>query len=366
MGIILFAVILAALILVHEFGHFIVAKRSHIRVDEFGIGFPPRLFGRKKGETIYSINAIPFGGFVKIFGEDPDEESISGPDSARSFVNKPRLTQAAVIAAGVAFNIFFAWFLFSTGFVLGTPTPVSSTDSYHPGEIRDQHVIVMDTISGSPAEQAGLQIGDRIVSLKSGPDELREVSTPDIQNFIAAHGDEEITLFYERGDEFRSAVLTPANGVMEGRPAIGIAMETVGIVRLSLPKAIFEGGKLTFNMIGAVAMGFATFIADAFRGAADFSQIRGPVGIVGLVNDAARFGLASLMSFTAFISINLAVINLIPFPALDGGRLIFILIESIKRSPINPKVANVANTVGFVLLIILMLVVTYSDIVKMF
>lgn len=162
-----------------------------------------------------------------------------------------------------------------------------------------------------------------------------------------------------------SAMLVPTEGVIPGKPGIGIAMDEIGVLRLPFFTAVIEGAKVTFISIGAIAVGFGMLVYEAVHGAADFSSVSGPVGIVGYVGAAAAIGFSNLLSFTALISVNLAVINLIPFPALDGGRLFIILVEAIKRSPLNPKFVNRVNTIGFAVLILLMVVVTYSDIVKL-
>ncbi len=178
---IIFIIVLAILVFVHELGHFLAAKASGIRVDEFGLGFPPKLIGFKRGETTYSLNAIPFGGFVKIFGEDPSAESISGPDSSRSFVNKPKWKQAIVLIAGIAFNIIFAWLILSVGFMIGTP----ASKDYSNNVALDNVAVTVTLVSpDSPAHTAGLKAGDKIVRLESGPDVATELTTEKVQNFV--------------------------------------------------------------------------------------------------------------------------------------------------------------------------------------
>lgn len=363
MSILIFIIILAVLILVHEYGHFIVAKKSGVRVDEFGIGFPPKLFGKKYGETEYTINTIPFGGFVKIFGENPDEASVEGPDRMRSMVNKPRIVQAAIIVAGVFFNILLAWVLISVGFMSGLPTSVEAAPAG--AQVRDAELTVIAVTPDSPAETVGLMPGDAIESLRAGEVSIESPSVPEVQEFISPRVGVPIDIVYKRGDETFTQVITPASGIVEEGGAIGISMDTVGVVSLPPHRALWEGAKLTGSLTMAVLSAFSALIAGVVSGGADFSSLSGPVGIVGIVGDAAEFGFVYLLSLTALISINLAIINLIPFPALDGGRLLFIIIESIKGSPISPRVANTANAVGFVLLILLMVVITYNDILKL-
>jgi regulator of sigma E protease len=366
MTIIIFLAILAILILVHEFGHFITAKKSGIRVDEFAIGFPPKLFSwrPKKSETTYSINLIPFGGFVKIFGETPDDESISGPDSNRSFVNKPRHIQALVLSAGVIFNILFAWILIIVGLMTGLPSVADDSNREY---IRDIETTITQVLPLSPAEKAELKPGDRIVGI--GYEGVYEpYTTPeDISNFISQSDGKEFNLAYKRGsDDINEVLLVAGENIVENQVAIGIAMDEIGFVHLPLTKALTEGTKMTYNLLIAITIGLVDFIGNAFSGQADFSQVAGPVGIVGLVGDASKLGLIYLLSFTALISLHLAVLNLIPFPALDGGRILFVMIEAIIRRPINPKFQNWVNGLGFALLILLMLIVTYNDIIKLF
>ncbi|GMQ95397.1 MAG: RIP metalloprotease RseP [Patescibacteria group bacterium] len=362
MSILLFIVILALLILAHEFGHFIVAKRSGIKVDEFGIGFPPKLFSKKIGETKYSLNLFPVGGFVKIFGETPDCDSISGPDAHRSFVNKPKYVQAAVLSAGVVFNVLLAWILISSGFMAGLPSSVAAAPKG--AVIRDVSIVVTNVLPDSPAEEAGLRPGDKIVALVEGKRELLNPTTPQVQEFISASGGVEVGVTFKRGKAPEERLfMIPTEGIID-KPAIGIAMDEIGIVRLLPHLALWEGAKLTAALTQATLLGIMGFIAGIFTGSADLSAIAGPVGIVSIVGEASQFGFIYLLSLTALISINLAIINLLPFPALDGGRLLFLLIEVIKGSPIKPAVANTTNAIGFALLIFLMVVITYSDILK--
>ena len=362
MSILLFIAILAILILVHEFGHFIVAKRSGVRVDEFGIGFPPKIFGKKIGETEYSLNLLPIGGFVKIFGETPDEESINGPDAKRSFVNKPKYIQAAILFAGVFFNILLAWFLISAGFMAGLPTPVDVTPEGR--TLQNINLVITEILPDSPAQDAGLKAGDKILSLTAGENGVILPSPEATQEFIATRVDEDIIFAIQRGKQPAvDFTIRPAEGIID-RPVVGIAMEEIGILKLPFYLAFWEGAKLTAMLTEATFFGFAGFVGDIFTGNADLSDVAGPVGIVGIVGDASEFGFIYLLMLTAIISINLAIINLVPFPALDGGRLLFLFIETIKGSPIKPSVANAMNVIGFALLILLMVVITYSDIAK--
>ena len=362
MSIVIFLVILLLLVLVHEFGHFFSAKKFGIRVDEFGFGFPPKIFGIKKGETEYSFNLLPIGGFVKIFGENPDEENTNGPDKERSFINKPKWQQAIVLFAGVFMNFMLAWVLFSFGFISGLPTSVASGAREY--EVTDVHLVVISVAPNSPALQAGLQSGDKIISVNNGEAELNPINPETLKSFITSGGGKEIEIGYLRGENTRIVKVIPEIAD-SGEAMIGISMDQIGIAKLSILQAFWEGMKLTLAMTKGTAVGLYTLIADSFSGQGSFTAVVGPVGMVGIVGDAYDLGISYLLSFAALISINLAIINLLPFPALDGGRLFFLLIEKIKGSRINPQVANIANMAGFAILILLMVAVTWHDVSKL-
>lgn len=363
MAILIFIIILGVLVVVHELGHLFAAKMTRVRADEFGIGYPPRalkLFRWK--ETDFTLNWIPFGGFVKIFGENPDEESISGPQSEKSFVNKNRPIQAFILVAGILCNIVFAWLLISIGFMSGMPTPVD-TDM---GHVENAKLTITAVTPDSPAFTQGLKGGDVITAVTVGNESPTILEPEVVSEFIASHSDSEITFSVLRGQEEVSVEVVPVEGIIPDKKAVGIAMDQIGILKLPFFSAFIEGAKTTWELTKLTTIGLISFIGSAFQGESNLSQVTGPVGIVGLVGDASNLGLIYLLSFTAFISINLAIINLVPFPALDGGRLLFVLIESIIRRPIQPKIANTLNAIGFFLLIALMIVVTVSDISRLF
>ncbi|MDP2593568.1 MAG: site-2 protease family protein [bacterium] len=363
MTIVIFIVALAVLILVHELGHFAVAKLAKMRVDEFGLGLPPRIFGIKKGETIYSINWIPFGGFVKIFGENSEKESLSGGDSSRSFSKRPRLWQAAVLVAGVLGNLLFAWLMLSVGLINGLPVPGSVVSG---GQLSEEKLLVTSIMPGSPAERAGIKAGDEILFIQSsGGPSIQDGGADEVSRFLGEQAESKVTILHKRGAENVTTTLQAEDGVLEGRKAIGVGLDDFGIWKLSVFPAIWHGFLMTGKLTIAVAAGLGHFVADAVTGSADFSQVTGPVGIAGIFGEAQDLGYVYLIALTAFISINLAVINLAPFPALDGGRLLIVFIEAILRRPIKPAIVNTVNTVGFALLLLLMLVVTYRDVVRL-
>jgi len=366
MSILLFLGVLVALIVVHEFGHFIIAKRVGARVDEFGIFFPPKIVGKKIGETEYTLNLWPIGGFVKIFGEDPDEGVRDDPDKDRALSNKPRRIQAAVLVGGVLFNVLAAWLLLSGSFAIGIPASANE-ESVRP--VQDPVLTIVGVIPDSPVAQAGLQSGDKLDSLISEGEILLAPSAADVMWFVDVHRQDPITVRYKRGALDSETTAVPVQGLIEEDPeryALGMSMDVIGTLTLPIHLAVWEGLRLTLSMLAAVTVGILGFLWGALTLSADLSQVAGPVGIVGFVGDAAALGLVPLLTFTAFISLNLAVINLLPIPALDGGRLLFVAVEAVKGTPIKPIVARVLNTLGFVFLILLMLAITYNDIIRIF
>ncbi|HRH25962.1 MAG TPA: site-2 protease family protein [Candidatus Paceibacterota bacterium] len=368
--VILFLIVLSVLIFVHELGHFVTAKLFGMRVDEFALGFPPRIFAWKKGETEYALNALPIGGYVRIHGENPSEESLTGSDSNRSFTSKPRWMQAIVLLAGVTFNILFAWISISLGFMVGFPV---STDYIEGARYDDVKVVISIVDPDSPASRAGLLPGDEIVELSkrsvSGDVGGLEVVAPSdvqtVQNFIKDSSSDGLTMRVMRGSTATTTTVIPVVSSATTTPMIGIGLGTVGLLKLPIYKAFIEGANLTANMTVAITGGLYHFFTGIFTEDDIMSQVSGPVGIAKLVSTAGQMGFAYLVSFTALISINLAVINILPFPALDGGRLLFVIIESITRRRISPTFANAVNIGGFVILLGLMLFITVNDVIKL-
>lgn len=364
MSAIIFIAVLAVLVLVHEFGHYIAAKKSGMKVPEFGIGFPPRIKAWKRGDTEYSLNAIPFGGFVKIYGEDFGDD-VSGPDKDQSFGAKSALARAVTLVAGVTMNVILAWLLFSLTYLAGAPATV---DYDGPGVVKEAQPMITVVAPGSPAERAGLKPGDIVNAVTSeGIYSLNDITASDISNFIEAHGKEGITFDIQRKKETLSITVLGERGVLPEAPdklAVGVGVDKVGIIRLPPHLALIEGARDTWRSGTAILTSTVGLIAGAFQGKGDFSQIAGPVGIARLTGEAFGLGFVFLIEFAAIISINLAVVNLLPFPALDGGRLLFLGIETITGKKIPSQVSSIVNGVGFILLIGLMLVVTWHDIAR--
>lgn len=360
MTVIIFLIVLAVLIFVHELGHFVAARLCGVRVDAFKIGFGPKVVAWKRGETEYGINWIPFGGYVKIFGEDPNDENTSGPEASRSFVHKPRWQQAIMLVSGVLMNFIFAWVIYVCVFATGVTASTYGFEKYS-ADFSNPRVMVTDILSGSPADKAGLKDGDTIISIGGA----QHQSLTDIQSAVNDNGAKPLTIQYLHDSVPASASITPESGLVDGKYAIGIAMDTVVDMRLPIITAVGEGLHYTVILIKETVVGLYDFIAQIFAGHPDFSQVAGPVGIAGVVGNAAAMGFSYLLMVTAIISINLGVVNLIPFPALDGGRTLFVLIEGIIRRRISPKFTNTVNVIGFAALMILMVAVTWKDIAKL-
>lgn len=330
-----------------------------MRVDEFAIGFPPRLFSFKKGGTEYSINLLPIGGYVKIFGEN----GVDATDGPRAFGSRPRYQQAIVLLAGVFMNVLTAWIIFFAVAMIGTPTAVEE------GVIGSEAAVLTVTtvLPNSPA--VDVPLGAKLAFVSSNGESLSRLTPSSFMEFIGQHADDDITIAYSHKGESSEVTLKPRSGTIEADPerkALGIATALV-ITKSQTPVEAFIGAsERTWISLKAITIGLVAFLASAFTLSADIEQVTGPIGIAGMVGDAAEFGFVSLLIFTAFISLNLAVINLLPIPALDGGRLLFVIAEAIIGRPIDPEWMGRVNFIGFAVLILLMAAVTYNDLLRLF
>lgn len=349
---------------VHELGHFLSAKWSGIKVSEFALGFPPKIFSFKKGETTYSLNWVPFGGFVRIHGENAEDDPEVEPE--RSMVNKPWYIQIFVLSAGVLMNFLFAWLLISITLMTGYPTAVNDQSSAML-ETRDPHLMILNVEKGSPAEMAGIVKGDRIKSVTLRGVVFEPESVEEVIGIVSSSSaSSELTFSLLRNGESLEKNLYATSGIISDRPAVGISMGYVGIAKYGPIKALVKGLEMTVSHTVAIVNGLGDLLTQTFRGEAKLSSVTGPVGIAGMVGDASHFGLSYLLGFTAFISLNLAVINLVPFPALDGGRILVVLIEAISRRKVPANWQLYLNGIGFTILIGLMVVVTVGDVLKLF
>jgi regulator of sigma E protease len=349
--ILIFVVVLGLLVFVHELGHFLTAKKSGCQVDEFGFGFPPRLFGIKRGETIYSINAIPLGGFVKIAGEDGGEEH-----NPRSFGQKPLWQRLIILVAGVAMNLVLAIVLLSVAFGIGIPEALPAGDI----NARDINVQIAAVDVDSPADQAGFEIGDAVLAVNGQSVE----SVEELQSIVSEIAGQEIAVQLERGKEQVDVTVVPRVEHAEDEGPLGVALVRTGIVSYPPHVALWRGVTSTFFFAGEIVRVFSGLIYNLVTTGTAEGDFAGPVGIAVLTGQAARLGIVHLLQFTALLSINLAIINILPIPALDGGRVLFVLIEAIRKKKMSTELEGKIHAIGFMLLLLLMFVVTIQDVTR--
>ena len=381
--VIVFLLVLSVLVLAHELGHFSAARKFKIKVEEFGLGFPPRAIGwyknrfgkkkkvvgtrsydslleseneslhPKKGSTIYSLNWLPLGGFVKIKGENGNNRN--DPDS---FGSKPAWQRAIVMAAGVAMNVVLAWILFSAGYMFGLP---QVTDDLGPKAIvSGQAVIVADVLDNSPAKEAGFMSGDKILAV-DGTKINHDIS---LSELVAKNPELEKKVLVDREGEELSLTLIPM--IQDDKPILGVSIFSAGTVRYPVFYAFIEGAKTTAWTLKEIVLAFGGLFRDIFSGVKVGDQFAGPIGIANITGQAARLGFIYLLQFTALLSLNLAIINILPFPALDGGRLIFLRGEKLRGRPVKESLENLVNNIGFMLLMALILFITVKDVIKLF
>ncbi|MEK7108289.1 MAG: RIP metalloprotease RseP [Patescibacteria group bacterium] len=354
----IFLVVLAVLVLAHEAGHFFAAKWASMRVDEFGFGFPPRLFGVRRGETEYTVNLIPLGGFVKIHGESGEDRG-----DPRSFASHSLAKRFLVLVAGVCMNVVLAWVLLSVGFMIGLPSALDGAD-YNPAYVSNVQTQITYVLPGSPAQEAGLKLGDRVLTV----DGVVAIEASHARELIGRVDEGmDATLTIERPGDHQARVISLAPRAMEGgRVMIGTELTTVGRVQLPPHLAMAYGAQATIDMTTATARGFWGLITRLVRGEGVGVEVSGPVGIAIMTGEIADLGFVYLLQFAALLSVNLAILNILPFPALDGGRILFLVIEFFRRKPATPAIESAVHGIGFVLLMILVVLVTYKDIVRLF
>lgn len=367
MSLFIFILILVALIWVHELGHFAAAKLFRIRVDEFAIGFPPRLFRLRLGETDYTFNLLLIGGFVKIYGEDPSSSAEATQDK-RALSSRSRGVQALVVAAGITMNLLFAWVLLSAGYMYGLPTSAAHEGF---GTVANPQPMIVGVLPDSPAQKAGLVGGDVVVGVETGSARLEVASLSTerqadaVRAFIAAHPDESMVLTVNRDGGEKTFLAKPVEGLSDTGKVIGIHLDDIGVLALPPHLALLQGALAAKNMTVQTAQGLGAFLAQVVGGSANFSQVAGPIGIAGAGAAAVNEGFAAAIIITALISVNLAIINIVPIPGLDGGRLLILAIEGVKRSPISQRFSTGLTLAGFAFLLILIILVSAHDIARL-
>jgi len=340
-SIVSFLIIIAVLILAHELGHFVTAKASGVKVEEFGLGFPPRLLSVRRGETRYSLNAIPLGGFTKMAGEED-------PKVPRSLASKGIGTRLLVLSAGSLMNLLLPLLLFSIAFMI-------------PHNLVMGQVMIEEVAPDSPAARAGIEPGDTFLSVNEKPVN----NLGDLHRYIQLNLGKEITILVKHSDSTTEDVqVIPRWKPSEGQGAMGVVATTANqtIVRQSEPfwRAIPSGASACIETFVLFKNGIISMIIGSTP-----ATIAGPVGIAQITGEVAKAGISPLLEFAAFLSINLAIINLFPLPALDGGRIVFVLLEGVRRGKrISPKREGLIHTIGFALLMAAFLAITYQDIIR--
>lgn len=342
-------IVLGILIFVHELGHFIVAKLSGVGVHKFSLGFGPKLFGKKIGETEYLVSALPLGGYVKMFEENAEEEELTEEQKTRSFGSRPPILRIAIVAAGPSFNLLFAWLIFIVLYMIGVPA---------------QTTRVGDVLKDKPAAQAGIRPGDLVASVNG----VKTTHWEDLSHMIAESEGKPLHMRLKRGAGSVDVTVTPEQhkaknifGETVSTPAIGIVSSAETVTEHFNPAdAFIRGSEQTWTVIKLTGL---TLVKLAQR-IVPLETIGGPIMIAKMAGQQAAQGGMSLFAFMALLSINLGVLNLLPIPVLDGGVLMFNTIELIFRRPVSMRVRETAQQIGLVLLIGLMMLAFYNDIAR--
>ena len=371
--IIVFIITLLVLVVSHEFGHFIAAKKFGIGVLEFGFGLPPRVWGKKWGETLVSLNLLPLGGFVRLMGEDETDKKVLKNKS--SFAVKPVWQRIIVVVAGVVMNlvlaaVIFYIVLFAQGFKeqipLLSPYKFAAVD-----QINEALVFIGGVTPDAPADKGGIKSGDQVLKFN----ETKVVSGEQLVSLTKDYVGKEVSLTLKSSESQERVVkVTPRANPPAGQGALGVEIGTATVANLNyetLPQKLFSGFTHSYNLTSYSVVVLGSFIRDSFasRSLTPVSgSLAGPVGITNIAGIILKTEspLIPYLSFTAMISLNLAIINILPFPALDGGRLLFLSIEAIFRRKVKAEVERWVHTVGMAILLALIILVTFSDIKKFF
>lgn len=355
--ILLFLGVLSVLVLVHEWGHYYTAKKIGAKVEEFGLGFPPRAFSWKgKDGMTWSLNWIPLGGFVKIKGESGQDRTDED-----SFAHKSIPARLLVLCAGVGMNMILAIILLSIGFLIGVPTVTETIVDDH-AVIFDEAITVTDVLVDSPASQAGLEPGDQLVSING-------ISYNDgamARDALVSEDGSPVEVEIQRGEERLTYQLSTMYYEELDRQIVGVGLLETGRVKYPWYLAPVKGVEATVAYTWQILVGFGTIIGSAFHQDSAPVDVAGPIGIAVMTGEVVALGFVYLLQFAAILSINLAILNILPIPALDGGRVLFVLIEAVRRKPNNQTVEAVVHNIGFALLMVLVIIVTYKDIAGLF
>ncbi len=373
LNLLVFILILSILVVIHEFGHFYAAKRFGVRVEEFGFGLPPRVIGKKIGETLYSLNLLPFGGFVKLSGEDDavsEEEVHKAEKDPRNFLSKSPLQRGIIIVAGVFMNVLLAMLLYyvfflTTGFK-SFSIPMFFDYNFRFGNTQTYTTAVLGVGEGTPAERAGIMQGEAILEIDGVP----VYNLQDVRTNVAEKTGQEVRVLlmdikgFER--EIRTVSLIP-EADETGVGVLGVYINDVVVLDYGRNK-IFSGPAHAYNMTAYSLYTFSHLLSQSFQQrtiAPVSSSVSGPVGIFSIVGSIIESGenpLLSLIDLVALLSVSLAIINILPFPALDGGRLLFIIIEKVRGKRLEPHIEIAVHKIGIILLLGLIVLITIRDI----
>lgn len=354
--IVVFLVMLTVLVLIHELGHFLVAKKFGIKVEEFGLGFPPKVFGKKFGETLYTFNALPIGGFVKLYGEDEagagrvSKNKKITKDLHRAFFARPIYQRILVVVAGVTMNFLLAvgiiTYLFTTE---GIPLPGHT-------------VTITEIAKNSPAEKAGLKKGDIIEKFGNA----NITSTQLLIEETKKNSGKEVKISVKTTDsKIKNVVITPRKNFPKDQGAMGVAIsQDVIFQKYPFPQSLYEGTKQALRDSWQVIVGFKTVVVEIVTRLTIPQGVAGPIGMAQLTGEFVRVGPNALLMLVYTLSLSLAVLNILPIPALDGGRLFFILIEAVTRKKVNAKYEAYAHLVGLAILLSFLALVSYKDIIR--
>ena len=359
---ILFAAFLSLMIIVilHELGHFVLAKKFGMRVDEFGIGFPPRLWGKKIGETLYSVNLLPFGAFVRIFGEE-------GEMGQGSFLSKPIWQRVLVVLGGVIVFWIVGAVLLTIVMGLGVNVAIGDEEA-----AQNPKVQITAVDPASPAEVAGLKIGDVIVALgvidtASGNHKTYPVTkVRELQDLASQYKGKPLFLTIQEGSDRKEVMITPRVSPPSGQGPLGISLIRSAIKSYPWYQTPLEGIKATWGLTQVVFIGWGQALASIFKKEPSGVQLMGPVGIFSTFVQVGRLGVAYFLQFVALLSVYLACFNILPIPVVDGGRILFLVIEKIRKKPINPALEQRINMFFFSALVFMMIWVTVKDIIRLF
>lgn len=345
---VLFIATFTLIVAVHEFGHFASARLLGMKVLEFAFGFPPRLFGIRRNDIDYTLNWIPFGGFVRILGQDDFSIKQQGEGDPRAFTSKPWWSQAIVLAAGVFMNFVLALIILTIAFATGTTAPT--------GDVR-----VFDVRPGSPAQTAGIQVGDIVVDVDGTVIHTARAMVT-ITN-RAAQKAQQITIDLTRNGAPLTIQALPRAEPPAGEGPLGVQLEEVQApISVPIPQAFTQAIGLTGEVVGQIVALPGQLLSQRSATASGAPVVGGPIEIFRVTGQVAQFGIPTFLKLVGVLSVNLGVINIIPFPGLDGGRLFFVLLGAVMRRRLSPKVEAAIHAVGFVLLLGLLVIVSISDI----